>query len=658
MKIKYLLELGLLTMLLWLAAACSADQGQPLDNKGQEISTEIPVSILPKIAAGQDTQLSKLRVIIFSTRNSKPYDPKVLISNELVDVNKDYTTITYVGYNDIYVIGNEPVDLSNVQAPDELKAVRMNAGSNLSTSQFVFYKQLLNVRVKNKNEIYLEGESVSKSVLDVKLQRVIAKLTVDFDLDTEIKDGTVSTGRYLDFKSMELERIPKFSSLVPAKYLSSGGYLDNVSYTLQNTSTQKNHFTCSSGEIYLPEYLLENNKYRTILRIKGIDDQGISHTYTLPVGDAMNSVESHSVDWDITRNRHYKLKIKGITGAGEEALDVNAKVMGWSEINIPVEIPGSDFIILNKKELLVKSLRFYSYARFASSGPITVDLPQNVTIGNQMSLKVEYDDPATKTSGRIGVIRGNWSTGNDITYTATIRTGNTSIKLPLLFYKTEISAEQSAATWAHAMGYPAKANNMVAGSYNDELYREANVKTGCRAYYPAGTDPNDLTRGQGCWRLATIRENTLHKSIAWCIEELPNAQRAYIIYFGNLNQLGDEAKSKATTYYCVLDTRPPELSDFIVSDVDITDVPQDDVARTCQNMGTGWKVPTPTETNYVFQYAGTNGLPNNFFSDSYWGWDELNSRYIVATINDPDGSETTEEMRKQKHTVRCVKSRY
>ncbi len=29
------------------------------------------------------------------------------------------------------------------------------------------------------------------------------------------------------------------------------------------------------------------------------------------------------------------------------------------------------------------------------------------------------------------------------------------------------------------------------------------------------------------------------------------------------------------------------------------------------------------EMNYVFLNAGTNGLPNNFFSDSYWGKNEM-----------------------------------
>ena len=35
-----------------------------------------------------------------------------------------------------------------------------------------------------------------------------------------------------------------------------------------------------------------------------------------------------------------------------------------------------------------------------------------------------------------------------------------------------------------------------------------------------------------------------------------------------------------------------------------------------------------------------------------------NDTLIVAIISDPDGSETTDELRNQTHTVRCVKSRY
>ena len=42
----------------------------------------------------------------------------------------------------------------------------------------------------------------------------------------------------------------------------------------------------------------------------------------------MNAVDSHSTDWNITRNRHYRLTIKAITGYGEESLEVKTSVAG------------------------------------------------------------------------------------------------------------------------------------------------------------------------------------------------------------------------------------------------------------------------------------------------------------------------------------------
>ena len=104
----------------------------------------------------------------------------------MIDINEDYVAITYIGYNDIYVIGNEPVDLSGINSPEELKSIQMNSESNLNASRFVFFRQLLNVNVRSKNEIYTEGVSVPVSKLEIKLQRVIAKLSVKFDLSTEI----------------------------------------------------------------------------------------------------------------------------------------------------------------------------------------------------------------------------------------------------------------------------------------------------------------------------------------------------------------------------------------------------------------------------------------------------------------------------------------
>lgn len=65
MKIKYLSELGVMTLLLWLTTACTAGLEYSSDDEGQSSGTEIPVSISPKLSVGQDETLSKLRVIIF-----------------------------------------------------------------------------------------------------------------------------------------------------------------------------------------------------------------------------------------------------------------------------------------------------------------------------------------------------------------------------------------------------------------------------------------------------------------------------------------------------------------------------------------------------------------------------------------------------------------
>ena len=116
-------------------------------------------------------------------------------------------------------------------------------------------------------------------------------------------------------------------------------------------------------------------------------------------------------------------------------------------------------------------------------------------------------------------------------------------------------------------------------------------------------------------------------------------------------------ENKQYRYNCTLDVRPPEFSDFIVSSSDVTNVTKENASSICANLGSGWRLPTGKEMNYVFLNAGTNGLPNNFFSDSYWGKNE-DGTFIVATMSDPDGSATTDELRNGRHTVRCVKLRY
>lgn len=654
MRLNLIYKYSFIITLLYLITACTNGIEESSVGNSQEEGKEIPVNIMPKLVVGDENEVSQLRVIIFSTRTSNPYGSRVLISNQLIDLNEDYTAITYIGYNDIYVIGNEPIDLSNVKRPEELKNIQMNTEGSLNASKFVFFKKLLNVNVRNKNEIYLEGESTPVSELEIKLQRVIAKLSVNFDLSTEIYEEQTPTGTYVNFESMELIRIPKYSYLIPETYKKEEGFLDNRVFLLKNSSTEQNHFTWSSGEIYLPEYILENDDYKVELRIKGTS-KGTTHIYTLPIGDAMNAVDSHSTDWNITRNRHYRLTIKAITGYGEESLEVKTSVAGWSEINVPIDITGTSFLAVNKRTIEVKSLRFYTYVRFACSNPIEVELPIGVSINNQLAFTIEYDD-ASRRSGRIGFRRGNWNTGQNITYVTTLKSGSSSVQINLQLFKSEIVDRGSAqGTWAAAMGYPAEANNKKVGYYNDELYKKATTETGCRAYYPQGVDPNDPIRGKGCWRLATIRENwSFQIKMTWAIEEF-SATDGY--YTTAPNTLMNVAKSQKRYYNCALDVRPPELSDFIASSEDVPKVSKENAESICTKLGAGWRLPTGKEMNYVFLNAGTNGLPNNFFSDSYWGKNADNT-FIVATMSDPDGSATTDELRKQSHTVRCVKSRY
>lgn len=654
MRLNLIYKYSFIITLLYLITACTNGIEESSVGNSQEEGKEIPVNIMPKLVVGDENEVSQLRVIIFSTRTSNPYGSRVLISNQLIDLNEDYTAITYIGYNDIYVIGNEPIDLSNVKRPEELKNIQMNTEGSLNASKFVFFKKLLNVNVRNKNEIYLEGESTPVSELEIKLQRVIAKLSVNFDLSTEIYEEQTPTGTYVNFESMELIRIPKYSYLIPETYKKEEGFLDNRVFLLKNSSTEQNHFTWSSGEIYLPEYILENDDYKVELRIKGTS-KGTTHIYTLPIGDAMNAVDSHSTDWNITRNRHYRLTIKAITGYGEESLEVKTSVAGWSEINVPIDITGTSFLAVNKRTIEVKSLRFYTYVRFACSNPIEVELPIGVSINNQLAFTIEYDD-ASRRSGRIGFRRGNWNTGQNITYVTTLKSGSSSVQINLQLFKSEIVDRGSAqGTWAAAMGYPAEANNKKVGYYNDELYKKATTETGCRAYYPQGVDPDDPIRGKGCWRLATIRENwSFQIKMTWAIEEF-SATDGY--YTTAPNTLMNVAKSQKRYYNCALDVRPPELSDFIASSEDVPKVSKENAESICTKLGAGWRLPTGKEMNYVFLNAGTNGLPNNFFSDSYWGKNADNT-FIVATMSDPDGSATTDELRKQSHTVRCVKSRY
>ena len=94
---------------------------------------------MPKLVAGDENEVSQLRVIIFSTRTSILTYLKVLVSNQLIDVNEDYVAITYIGYNDIYVIGNEPVDLSGINSPRRIEKYSDEYGKQLEVLQNLYF---------------------------------------------------------------------------------------------------------------------------------------------------------------------------------------------------------------------------------------------------------------------------------------------------------------------------------------------------------------------------------------------------------------------------------------------------------------------------------------------------------------------------------------
>lgn len=633
-----------------------------------ENGTPVTLSILPKLSVSDRNELKSVRVIIFSTRTFTPHGPKVLVRNEIINVSQEYLTTTYVGYNDIYVIGNEPQDLSGVTSADELSKIMLYSQSALQSDDFVFYRQLLNINVRGEKEIYPEGETTPVESLSIPLQRMMAKLTINFDMDTEIYNGENPTGKYLDLQSIELVQVPKYSYLVPQSYDYADGYLDNRHITLPpNSSTVEHHFTGTVADIYLPEHLLLRKSSYTFLVIKG-KSGNVTHTYRLPVGDAMNPADSKSDKWDVTRNRHYILNIKGVTGEGETDITFEARVMGWDEINVDLEVPGASYLFLDRQEINAKSLRFFTYIHFSSNGPVTVTSPD--LIGNIMEVKGPIYSDDTHTRGKIGVRKGNWNTANDNTYTVNIRSGNISKDITVRMYRTEMADSSFFGTWCEANGIADAAAHEDAEDptretvcfyprfYYTATLAEAN--RGCRNFKDPTVADDHPTRGKGCWRVATIRELWAKNYIGWAVEQadVDQANSAYIAFSPGIvsGDLGHDLKILGYPYYCVLDTRPPEMADITVSDTDITGVGFADAHDECTRMGDGWRLPTSAETTFIFYNAGTMGLPNNFFSDSYWCTDLSGLR--VATMNDPDGSETDPGLLARPHTVRCVRPRW
>jgi hypothetical protein len=81
--------------LLYLITACTNRMEESSDGSSYGEGQAVSVNIMPKLAIGDETKVTQLRVIIFSTRSSNPYGTKVLVSNGLIDINEDYSHNLY-----------------------------------------------------------------------------------------------------------------------------------------------------------------------------------------------------------------------------------------------------------------------------------------------------------------------------------------------------------------------------------------------------------------------------------------------------------------------------------------------------------------------------------------------------------------------------------
>lgn len=658
-----------LLAVLWLGAAagCSRDETEtPLypDDGG----TDKKVAVVASARTLADEGVTSVRVIVFSNKSSEPNKEKTLASNQLYTgsmLTADLRFATYVGYSDFYLIADEQEDLSGVTTVAELNGKKyQRAGNTLFPCLYAEYK---GVYVKDFDQIRMPGSDEFVSALDIRFRRAAARLTVHFDMDTEVIENGVPTGQYFVPETMEIEYIPLWYYLVPRIYDPADTYSTaSFDLTASAPDAASHWYAYDSGDIYLPENLLRDASTRTEVIITGKIGSATC-VYRLPVGDAMNTAQTGSDRWDIQRNRHYRLNIKRVVGYGEPSLETSATVAAWNEEELPVNVSGEDFILVDTKEVDVKSLRFFTYLYFTASREVTLTLAGGVTVSNVMSVTVEFDDE-TKKSGRVGFKIGNWKTGEqakNTSYTVNLRSGTASTEVKARFHATRYAAKNNnvfgPCTWAEAMGYLLTANSARVGYFSAQYYRLAG-NTGCAAYYEDGE--NNPETGKGCWRVATIREvNASPKVLSasfWAVEEadVSGEVRAYYAYPSGELMFYPDRKTSSLHYRCVLDVRPPELWEFEVAPNDVLNVTKEEARKTCEEMAGGlWYLPYREQMRYAYEHAGTNGVPNNFFADSYWGKEYGTEDWFVATMSDPEGLATTPDMLDGRHAVRCVKDR-
>lgn len=350
-------------LLMGVLLSCSKDRGESPNGEVAELQLTLP-SVSMRAGAlftdKGDQKIETVRIFVFNQKGNNIDAQKLFKADtDTEDFKNPFTMEAHVGIKDIYVVANEPSELTEklekVVFVSDLKALTMRNKDDKNDKNMIATPLTMVGDTKN-----IELKAEGKTEATVTLTRVVAKITLDLKQDTK-EEAEVK------ILSASIDRLPKHSTLFPKDDWALSGSWTYTKKKEMNLTNKATEFTpyIADNTLYVYENLgsvadtLNRAPRLTVTALYN----GIETTYHAYVNDKATGATEH---YCLERNHHYKLQ-GTITELGEfSALLLSTEVLPWNveeleknflepkATSIDANIVNTDNVITKDKPLTFK----------------------------------------------------------------------------------------------------------------------------------------------------------------------------------------------------------------------------------------------------------------------------------------------------------------
>ncbi|WP_211835282.1 fimbrial protein [Porphyromonas levii] len=344
-------------LLMGVLLSCTKDRGESPNGEVAELQLTLPSVSMRAGALFADKveeEIKTVRIFVFSQKGNN-IDAQKLFKADTEDFKNPFTMEAHVGTKDIYVVANEPSELTDqlekvVFVSDLMKIMLPEKEDKLTTPLTM---------VGDTKNIELKAEG--KTEATVTLTRVVAKITLDLKQATE-EEAEVK------ILSASIDRLPKHSTLFPKDkgftLEPSWTYKKTQEVELKNKADFKSYIADNTLYVYENLGSAQDSTSRAPRLTVTALYNGIEITYHAYIND--DKATGATKHYCLERNHHYKLQ-GTITKLGEfSALLLSTKVLPWNveeleknflepkATSIDANIVNTDNVITKYKPLTFK----------------------------------------------------------------------------------------------------------------------------------------------------------------------------------------------------------------------------------------------------------------------------------------------------------------